>query len=437
MKNEIQRSLLFIVLTLLLASPAWAGGLYLYEVGSADTGLASAGYASRAQDASTLFTNPAGMTRLDKQEFDAGAQVMYLRTNFDPNGNTSAVARNVPTGSIPGSTAANGNPSGVIPAGSLFYTNKLSDKFAVGFGVFGFFGLSAQYEDNWVGRYYATKVQLQGLTLMPSVAYKVNDKLSIGAGLNAMYGILDTKMAVNNRELGNLTAPDGSMEIKDNEWGYGGKFGVLYEFSKGTRVGLTYLTKTKLDFSATPSLSNVTRTGLSTILSHLTIDLTVRSPQQFILSAYHELSDKLAIMGDWGWENWQDFGQIDTGVYDQSGGGVNTTFNAHYQNTWHVALGAQYKVSDPWKISFGGAYDSSMVNGANRTPTLPVGAMWRFGAGAQYAMSQAVTLTGGYEYIWSGDLAMDVNRGPLAGRVAGEYDDATLQVWTLALNWKF
>jgi long-chain fatty acid transport protein len=437
MKHGIFKVLFAVAVAVLLASSAWAGGLYLYEVGSADTGLAGAGYASRAQDASTLFTNPAGMTRLEKQEIDAGAQLIYLHTKFSPNGDTSPIASNVPTGSIPGYTAANGNPSGFIPAGGLFYTNKLSNQVAVGFGIFGFFGLASEYEDNWLGRYYATKIQLQGLTLMPSVAYKLNDKISFGAGLNAMYGTLDTKMAVNNRELGNLTAPDGSMEIKDNAWGYGGKFGVLYEMSKGTRMGLTYLTKTKLDFSVNPSLTNVTRTGLATILSNLTIDMTVRAPQQFILSGYHELSDKLAVMGDLGWENWQDFGQIDTGVYDQSGGSVTTTVNAHYQNTWHVALGAQYKLSDVMKVSGGAAYDSSMVDGANRTPTLPVGATWRFAGGAQYAMSPTMTFTGGYEYIWTGNMAMDVNRGPLAGRVAGEYTNMCIQVLTLAANWKF
>jgi long-chain fatty acid transport protein len=119
MKFGILRVMFAVVAVCLLASSAWAGGIYLYEVGSADTGLASAGYASRAQDASTVFTNPAGMMRLEKPELDAGAQVIYLHTKFDPNGNTSAVACNVPTAQSP-STAANGNPSGFIPAGSLF-----------------------------------------------------------------------------------------------------------------------------------------------------------------------------------------------------------------------------------------------------------------------------------------------------------------------------
>jgi long-chain fatty acid transport protein len=310
----------------------------------------------------------------------------------------------------------------------MFYTNKLSNQFAVGFGVFGFFGLSAEYENNWVGRYYVTKTTLQGLTLMPSVAYKVNDKLSFGAALNAMYGTMDTVLAVNNIAPG---AADGSMEIQDNEWGYGGKFGMLYEMSKGTRIGLTYLTATRIDFSAPVELSNVG--PLFSVLNGRTVNMTVRAPQQVMVSGYHELSDKLAVMGDWGWENWQKFGRIDVSA-DNTG---IVTVNAHYQNTWHVALGAQYKLSDVLKVSGGAAYDSSMVDGANRTPTLPVGAAWRFAGGAQYAMSPTMTFTGGYEYIWCGDLPIDVNRGPLAGRLAGEYPNSNLQVLTLALNWKF
>jgi long-chain fatty acid transport protein len=428
MKNVTLRLLFFAVVSVLLAVPAWAGGLYLYEVGSADVGLASAGFASRAQDASTVFTNPAGMTRLDSSEFDIGAQVIYLHTTFGADGNTSASNLSTPDGS----PAAGGNPSGFIPAGGLFYVNKISDKFSAGFGVFGFFGLTAKFEDNWVGRYYVTQETLQGLTLMPSVAYKVSDKVSIGAGLNAMYGILDTKMAVNNRRLLSPAAPDGSLEISDNVWGFGGKFGVLFEPTTGTRIGLTYLTATKLNFTATPTLTNVSSDVVALIASQQ-LDLTVRTPQQVVLSGYHDVTDKLAVMGDVGWENWKKFGEVQVSVGDVVS---NVTFNTHYQDTIHLAAGLQYKLSDPWKLSCGVGYDSSMVNGANRTLTLPVGAMWHYAAGAQYVMSPTMTLSGGYEYIWLGDLAVDQNRGPLAGRVSGDFNNTSLQILTVLLNWK-
>src|SRR5512147_1239656 len=189
MKHRTSRLPLAIIIIFLLTSTAWAGGVYLYEVATPDVGLAGAGYAARAQDASTVFTNPAGMTRLDRSELQAGLEPIYLRARFGPDANTSASNISMPDGS----GTANGNASGIIPAGSLFYVHKISDELAAGFGVLGFFGLSAEYEDNWVGRYYATKVQMQGLTLMPSVAYRLSDKFSIGAGLNAMYGMLDEK----------------------------------------------------------------------------------------------------------------------------------------------------------------------------------------------------------------------------------------------------
>jgi long-chain fatty acid transport protein len=428
MKNVSLRLLLFSMMIVLLAGPAWAGGLYLYEVGSADVGLASAGFASRAQDASTLFSNPAGMTRLDTSEFDIGAEAIYLHTKFGADSNTSASNLTMPNGE----TAAGGNPSGLIPAGGLFYVNKISDNFSAGFGVFGFFGLKAGYPDNWVGRYYVTSITLQGMTLMPSAAYKVSDKVSFGAGLNAMYGTLDEKMAVNNRGPLDPTAPDGSLEVNDAVWGFGGKFGVLFEPTSGTRIGLTYLTQTKLNFTATPTLTNV-RPALAAIIGNQQLDLGVRAPQQVLLSVYHDVNAKLAIMGDVGWENWKKFGEVQVSVGDAVS---NITYNAKFQDTIHLAAGLQYKLSDPWKLSCGVAYDSSMVNGANRLVLLPIGAMWHYAAGAQYAMSPTMTLSGGYEYVWLGDLPVDQDRGPLAGRVSGDFNNTSMQVLTVLLNWK-
>lgn len=427
MKNGILQGLFAVVLACLLTSSAWAGGLYLYEVGSADVGLASAGFASRAQDASTVFSNPAGMTRLDKSEFDAGVEAIALHAKFSSDGNTSQSNRIMPGGSA----TTDGDASGIIPSGGLFYVRKLSDQLAMGFGVFGFFGLTAKYEDNWVGRYYVTQETLQGLTFMPSIAYKLSDKVSLGAGLNAMYSMLDETMAVNNRGPLNQAAADGKLELKDNVWAFGGKFGILIEPTPGSRIGLTYLTQTRMDFSDTPRLTNV-RPVLANLVSK-ELDLTMRAPQQVVLSGYHELNDKLAVMGDVGWENWKNFGEIQVSVGDVVS---DVTFNAHYLDTIHIALGAQYKVSAPWKLSLGAAYDSSMVDGANRTPTLPLGAMWHYAAGAQYTMSPTMTLGAGYEYVYLGDLPMSVDRGPLAGRVSGSYNNTSMQVLTVMLNWK-
>src|SRR5512137_3006579 len=231
--------------TALVASPAQAGGLFLYEFGTAEPGLAAAGYAARAQDASTAFTNPAGMTRLDGTQVLVGGQLMWLNTQFAVDGGTSPGL-----GSGDGGRAFGSN--GYVPGGGAFLTHRLSPDLALGFSVAGNFGSMLDYEDDWVGRYRVQDADLLGVSVVPSIAYQLNPKLSLGAGVNAMYGIFDQKVAVNNAvpSLG-----DGRLEIDDDTWGWGGNVGVLYEPVPGTRLGLTYTSQIDLDFSGPAQFS--------------------------------------------------------------------------------------------------------------------------------------------------------------------------------------
>ena len=174
--------------------------------------------------------------------------------------------------------------------------------------MLGFFGLALDYEDDWVGRYYVKEVTLQGFTIMPSVAYRVNDWLSVGAGLNAMYGVLNQKIAVNNNPQGIGAFPDGQLEVDDKVWGFGGLFGVLIEPTQRTRFGLTYLTKTKLEFESDADFSDL-RPGLQTILGNngllsAKLELPINAPQAVMLSGYHEINDRWAVMGNVGWQDW-------------------------------------------------------------------------------------------------------------------------------------
>jgi long-chain fatty acid transport protein len=114
------------------------------------------------------------------------------------------------------------------------------------------------------------------------------------------------------------------------------------------------------------------------------------------------------------------------------------TVNNDYNDTWHVALGGQYRpVESPWTFSAGVAYDSSAVDDNKRTVTLPMGQAWRFGLGTQYAFSQALSLGASYELVWGANMPVDQNRGPLAGRVAGDYNNTSFNFFALNLSWKF
>lgn len=105
-------------------------------------GLASAGYASRADDASTLFKNPAGMSRLEGAQFQGGLQALYGSVEFSPNANTSARL-----GSDDG-----GNAVGWLPGGGFFVTVPVNDKWQLGLGSCSYFGLAERYNNSWVGR---------------------------------------------------------------------------------------------------------------------------------------------------------------------------------------------------------------------------------------------------------------------------------------------
>jgi long-chain fatty acid transport protein len=157
-------------------------------------------------------------------------------------------------------------------------------------------------------------------------------------------------------------------------------------------------------------------------------------PQHVILSGYHELSDAWAVMGDFGWENWSQFGKVDVSV---SGGANPTslTTTSNYNDTYHVGVGTQYRLNPEWLLNGGFAYDSSMVSAADRTLALPVGATYKFGMGANWLMNPKVKLGFSYELAYIGDMAISQNRSQRAGDVTGAYKDSMMHFFAFTLNW--
>lgn len=425
--NKQRQTVLFLVCLLLGVmsySPlAYAGGIALYEVGPSQTGLASAGYAAKADDASTLFTNPAGMTRLKKSEFLGGIQPLYTDFKFSPDSRTTT-------------TGSDGDTQHWLPTGSMYYVHNVSPELKVGVGVLGYFGLGLDYGDNWVGRYYVKSATLQGLTIQPTIAYKVNDQISLGVGLNAMYGMLEQKTAINNAYF-HPGMSDGQLKVDDTTWGYGANIGILYEVNRGTRLGINYLSEVELDFSARPEFS-----GIGPLLSNLvanrnsSLDLKMKVPQMIMFSFFHEINDRWAIMGNVGWQEWSRFGKVDVDL-NSTNSDRSLTTDLHYRDTWHFALGAQYQVSKPMLLMFGAAYDGSAVKSADMTVSLPMGETYRFGVGTMYQWNTNLSLGLSYELAWLNTLKVYQQRGPLAGTVAGEYNNAAIHNIQVALRYQF
>jgi len=367
------------------------------------------------------------MSLLEGTQVQGGLQALYGSVSFTPDATTSTQL----------GTDDGDNALGWLPGGSLFVVAPLGEKWRVGFGMLSYFGLAEDYNDNWVGRYYVQDSALLGMSLTPSLSFQATDWLSIGAGLNAMYGYLNTRIAVNNRDPLLPSAPpvpDGQMSLEDRVWGFGANVGVLIKASEKTRFGLTYLSAVDLDFSDRPTFSGVQGVLGNLLANPSELNLGMTVPQAAMLSAYHALSDRWAIMADFGWQDWSEFGYVEAGVETLG----TTTLNLKYQDTWHGALGAQYRASEKWLMSGGVGFDSSAVDSENRTVMLPMGQMWRFGLGAQYQISPSLNLGAAFTFVWGGDMSVDQGTdGSLRGRVSGSYEDTWYTFANLNLTYKF
>jgi long-chain fatty acid transport protein len=412
----------------LACNSASAGGISLYEVGTPDVGLAAAGYAARAQDAATVLTNPAGMVRLDGNQIMVGAQLLHadLRFSIEP-GTTPALG-----------TGDGGNPVGWFPGGGLFYSHSLSPDLKLGLAVTGNFGSAVEYEPGWVGRYRAQEGTLLGVSMLPSIATRVDENLSLGASLNVMYGKLDNKVAVNN-----IIGTDGSLSLEDTTWSVGLNLGLLYEVDRGTRIGITYNSPVKLDFNAQPQWNGL-GPGIQALLASRGLldartDLDITVPQGVMASLYHEIAPRWAVLGSVGWQQWSEFGEVEVGIDSNNPVGLTTALN--FKDTWHLSGGAQYKWSDSWLLNAGIAYDSGFQSNGSIALALPANAVWRFGIGGQKEESSAFNWGWSLSYTTQGTLRSNVSGSvPVAlggrGDVVGSFDDVRIIFLALNVNWR-
>jgi long-chain fatty acid transport protein len=408
-------ALLVTLLFTLFTSTGYAGALYIYEVGSpTETAQAGAGLAARAQDAGTVFTNPAGMTRFNGNATLASAGLLYLYAPFDPDkGNTIS--------------GTDGSTTEFFPYGSFAYIHSVSDQLKLGVSVQNNFGLGLDWGTNWVGRYTATSADILAPQVQPTIAYKVNDWLSVGAGAGLTLGYLDAKLRVNQEREG---LGDGKMEYDDTDFAVQGNFGIMVNPTKNTRIGLRYLTETDLDFEDDPHFSRMGPvTGAITDLIG-ELDLGMKMPQSVMLGVFHDLNEQWAILGSVGWDEWSRFGAVTVSVDDSP----DVTDNLKFENTYHVGVGAQYQYNSRWRYSAGYSYDSSLSKGKHRSLAIPMGEMSRIGGGVEFKKREDLTIGAAADILWEGDLSLSNSSG--GGTVSGEYENVFIAFFTVYAKWQ-
>jgi len=406
-----------ITFSIFWSTQSLAGGAYIYEMANTtDIGTAGAGLAAKAQDASVVFNNPAGMTRIHQPEIQAGGTLLYLKAPFNSDPDTTITGRD-------------SNTSEVFGGGNFSYVHPLNDDFTFGLSLQNYFGLTLDWNHNWKGRYSTHEEWLIAPQLQPTIAYKINDTLSVGAGAAITYGYLKTKMAVDNPVAGT----DGKAKIEDTDTAVQGNFGVMIEPSKDTRIGIRYLTETKLDFNDKISTSGIGPIGEAVLDDLGAIELGLYMPQAINVSLFHQVNSDWALLGSLGWEDWSRFGKVEVG-FDNLG--RVTTEDLHAKDSYHVGIATQYQYDPELMLTAGFSYDSEMFSDKNRPIALPMGDMYRYGVGFEKSVEKDFTFGGGLDLVWEGDVPVKDSSGA-AGELNGEYTNVYFVFATVYGVWKF
>lgn len=405
------------------ASLSQAGGLFLYDIGTDNNGLSNAGAAARAQGPSTIASNPAGLTYLAGDQATVATQLLFGDFEFDTDASTNVKGKD------------SGNVLSLTPGAAFFVSHQIDDHWSAGFGSYGDFGLAVDFGNKWEGRYFVQDATMLGLSMVPTLSYKVDDQWSVGVGVKAMYGILQTQMAIDETPLNRLDRQDGQLKYEDTTWGYGANVGVIYQPKPDTRIGLTYTSQIDLDFddrlkvnSKGPiiALADGTKTKL---------DMTV--PQTVTLSLYQKLDDRWAFLASTNWQDWSAFGEVYADVDFNGTLSKSTTIDANFKDTWHLSVGTQYQATEKALWNLGLSYDSSMVSDSNRPIMLPTQQTWDLGTGVTYALNKDVDLNLSWSIAWLGDVEAAQTKQLSGATTSGSFDDAWIQTIGGSATWRF
>jgi long-chain fatty acid transport protein len=420
-----------------LETGASASGFALIEQSVPSMGNAYAGGAASAEDATTIFFNPAGLTRLSGSQVIVAAHLVMPSAKFHNEGSTYVLQPRTGVPLLGGNSA----DAGVTRAVPNFYASfRVSDRLAFGLGVGAPFGLKTEYNDDWVGRYHAINSELITININPAVGYKITDKLSVGAGINAMYAKAKLSNAIDFGTLDAVGAfrpfippgglrltpqqSDGFAEVDGDDWAWGYNLGLLYQPIKSTRIGVSYRSRLRhtlegdVDFSDVPA-------GLAPlpVFKDGGAKANLTLPETLSFSVFHEFNPEWMIMADVTWTNWSVFNELRIKFDNQAQPDSVTT--TKWEDSYRYSLGVTYKPG-PWTFRVGLAYDETPIpNAERRTPRIPDGdRIWTaFGVG--YRISTMFSLDVGYAHLFVDDPQIDkdpTGEDQVRGGLKGTYD---------------
>ena len=400
-----------------VSGAAYGSGFQLMEQNASGLGNAYAGQAAAAENASTVFFNPAGMTRVPGRQAVLAVNAIGPSAEFSNSGGSTA-----PLG-LPSPGGNGGDAGGWAAVPNAYLTWQLTPQLWFGLGLSVPFGLKTEYDQGWVGRFQSQKSEIKTVDVNPSIAYKVNDVLSLGAGIS--YQRAEVK--VDRSAI--LVPPIESrthIDIDDSQWGF--NLGVLVNLSPGTRIGLTYRSAMDYELTGNIRFTNVPVLGTATNNVRASAEL----PDTISWGIAHAFNPRWELLADITYTRWSKIKAVPLVTTSASAlvpaaGVTLDTFNFQFKDSYRVGIGANYKWSDAFTLKLGAAYDKSPVEDRFRLSFLPDSDRTWLAIGAQYRMSKQATFDIGYAHLFVKDGSINQQRGvaalPLQGNVIGNYDN--------------
>ncbi|PQJ89435.1 outer membrane protein transport protein [Aliivibrio sifiae] len=397
--------------TLLVSATSLAAGFQVNEHSATGLGRAFAGEAVIADNASVLSRNAAAMMMFDKDAFSMGMTVVqpdvtvkngtYNRPNgtinvgVDLNKNVTFDSASVGYDSVNLADVDGIAPTAFVP--NFYYIHPVNEKFAVGVAAYSNFGTGTEFESDYAAPIFGGTTKVQSMNLGLSLAYRVNEHLSFGGGLDIIYGMGDLYRDVDGDVTINVDAPrpipDQSMsfsgkttavDIQATGVGLGANIGMVYEVNDGNRFGLSY--KYSPEIEATGDVSFMKQ-------SYDAVYLPLPDIAEF--SGFHMITNKTAIHYSIQWVGWSAFDSIET----ESA----TVKEYNWKNSYHYSIGATHYLNNKWTLRTGYMYDQTPVDELTSISIPDSDRQW-FSAGFTYNWSSNTALDFGVTYLLGKDV---------------------------------
>lgn len=424
MKQHFRLALMAVAIGGTFAGNAIAAGFQLQNQTGSGNGNAFAGAAATAEDAGTVFFNPAGMTMLPEgHSFSVAGTVLSRSVRFSEGSTSSNFG-------VASPSSSNGKDAGgvsLIPA--FYWSYALTPQTRLGVGVSPTFGNTTDYGFDFIGRYSGYYAEIKQINVNPSVAFKLSEQLSVGFGVN--YAKNETEF----RQGSPLpsAAANNDVTLKGDDGALGYNAGVLWQVQPQTRLALTYRSQLKfrlegtLDSNLTPNIDNQINARLTT-------------PAMSSLAVAHRISDKTELLADLTWTGWSVIGTLN--VIDNASNATLNSLSYNFRDTWRIGVGANYQYNDAWKFRVGTAWDQTPVRSpADRTMTLPDSDRIWLAFGAKYKINDRQSIDFGYAHIFfdsaSTERAVRNASGVVVQTIRGNWRDNSADLLSVQWNHNF